>query len=219
MRNIKARYIWISVAVCFVLACVLIFAVTKTTGVWTNVVIVLIAMVFIYMTVAIQVASTKTFRYKAKPIKYPTIEYRIENLDFDVVLKRNGYKPRYTPFGAIYLKIVDINAYRVSVINNFEKYFNQEENNEQAPANPELAKCQKFIGVEIFTAYDEDVLRKLPDFSLQGKNIYYCGFYLEENKIVSLNYIEPNETFAELYSNIKADLQVQTDQSSLEEAC
>lgn len=217
MRNIKARYIWISVAVCFVLAGLLIFAVTKTTGMWTNVVIVLIAIVFIYMTVAIQIASTKTFRYKAKPIKYPTIEYSVNDLDFDAVLKKNGYKPRYTPYGAIYLKIVGINAYRVSVIKNFEKYFNQEESNEQAPANKELAKCQKFIGVEIFTEYDEDVLRKLPDFSLQGNNIYYCGFYLEENKIVCLNYIEPNEIFAELYSNIKDDLQAKAIESIPEE--
>lgn len=99
MRNIKARYIWISVAISFLIAVGLIIGVTFTDGVWTNVVIVLIAIVFIYMTLAIQIASTKTFRYKAKKINYPTIEYPFVAEDIDASLKKKGYKPRVTPYG------------------------------------------------------------------------------------------------------------------------
>ncbi len=64
MRNIKTKYLWISVVISFLIAGGLIFAVTQTEGVWTNVVIVLIAVVFIYTTIAIHIAATKSFRYK-----------------------------------------------------------------------------------------------------------------------------------------------------------
>ena len=56
MRNIKARYIWISVAVSFLIAVGLIIGVTYTKGAMTTFVIVVLAMVFIYMTIAIQIA-------------------------------------------------------------------------------------------------------------------------------------------------------------------
>lgn len=209
MRNIKARYIWISVAVSFVIAIGLILGLTQMDGVWQNVGITLLAITFIYMTIAIQIASTKTFRYKAKNVKYPTIDYRLKDKELEELLKKKGYKPRVTPFGAIYLKISGTYAYRVCLIRDFEKYFNQEENQQEGPANRALEKCKKFMGFEIFYSYDEDVLRKLPDFSLQGNNIYYSGFYLEDSILKCLNYVEPNEAFAKMYQQLKEDLELE----------
>ena len=208
MRNIKARYIWISVAISFLIAVGLIIGVTFTDGVWTNVVIVLIAIVFIYMTLAIQIASTKTFRYKAKKINYPTIEYPFVAEDIDASLKKKGYKPRVTPYGISYLKVSDTNAYKIVVIRNQEKYFNPEEQSENTTTEKSLEKCKSFIGFELFFDYDEETLRKLPDFSLQGENIYYTGFYFSEDKLVCPHYREPDETFKELYENMKKDLNI-----------
>nr|MDE6660930.1 hypothetical protein [Anaeroplasmataceae bacterium] len=181
MRNIKARYLWISVGVSFLMAVGLILGVTQTTGVWTKVFIVLIAIVFIYMTIAIQIASVKSFRYKPKPKNYPTISYEYPTLDMDENLKKKGYKPRVTPYGISYLKVEGTNAYKIVLVRNCEKYFNQEDNQENtASPNKSLEKCKKFIGFEIFYDYDEDTLRKLPDFNLQGNNVYYSGLYIQD---------------------------------------
>lgn len=206
MRNIKTRYIWISIAISFLIAVGLIIGVTFTSGVWTTVCIVLIAIVFIYMTLAIQFASVRTFKYKPKPKHYPTITYTSSHADLDEALKKEGYKPRAAPYGMSYLKVTGTNAYKVVVIRSCEKYFNQEQETENSTPNKALKNCKKFIGCEIFLDYDEDTLRKLPDFNLAGNNIYYCGLYKEVDKFICPNYIEPSEKFQELYDQIKKDL-------------
>ena len=57
ISKIKTRYLWISIAVCLLAAIGLIIGVTHLEAPWTTVVIVLLAIIFIYMTVAIQVVS------------------------------------------------------------------------------------------------------------------------------------------------------------------
>lgn len=218
MRNIKARYLWISVGICFLIAAGLIVGVTFTHGAWTQVCIVLIAVVFIYMTIAIQMASVKTFKYKPKPKNYLTKSYLYPTLDMDENLKKIGYKPRVTPYGISYLKVDKTNAYKIVLVRNCEKYFNQEEQNDTSSPNKSLEKCKKFIGFEIFYDYDEDTLRKLPDFNLQGSNVYYSGLYIEDNKITCPNYIEPTEDFSELYEVIKSDLMLKDVEISVDDA-
>lgn len=208
MRNIKARYIWISVAVAFLAAIGLIIGVTYTKGNMTTFVIVLIAIVFIYMTIAIQIASAKTFRYKGKKIHYPKREYTIADEDFDSLLKKQGYKPRTTPYGMSYLKVSPPNAYKVVLIKNREKYFNPEEKEQASSPNKSLEKCEKFIGFEIFLDYDEETLRKLPDFNIQGDKIYYGGLYQQDNHLLCPNHIEPKEDFIDLYHTILNDLEM-----------
>lgn len=206
MRNIKARYIWISVGISFLLGAGLIVGVTFTEGIWTKVCIVLIAVVFIYMTLAIQMASVKTFRYKPKPKHYPQIEYTLPEGDLDELLKKKGYKQRVEPYGCTYLKVQIPNAYKVVFIRNSEKYFNPEKEQTNTSGNKSLEKCEKFIGFEIFYDYDEETLRKLPDFNLQGDKVYYSGLYVEDKKLICPNYLEPSTEFLNLYEQIKKDL-------------
>ena len=71
-NKIKTKYLWISIAICFLAAIGLIIGVTQLEAPWTTVVIVLLAIIFIYMTVAIQIASTRSFRYKPKKVNYQT---------------------------------------------------------------------------------------------------------------------------------------------------
>ncbi|MDE7100639.1 MAG: hypothetical protein K2O05_02160 [Anaeroplasmataceae bacterium] len=211
MKNLKVRYIWISVAISFVLGGLLIFLVTQTKGNWTTFVIVLIAIDFIYMTLAIQLASSKSFRYKAKPRKYPTKTLKLSSMDLDELLKSNGYQPRVTPYGISYLKVTPPHAYKVVLIKNCEKYFNHEEEQSQGSSNKKLEKCLKFIGCEIFLTTNEEVLKKLPDFNLQGEKIYYCGYYLEDGKLICPNYLEPENEFDGLYQQVVEDLKLQED--------
>ncbi|MCI9653479.1 MAG: hypothetical protein HFG91_03900 [Acholeplasmatales bacterium] len=206
MRNIKAKYIWISVAISFLLGVGLLVGVTFTQGAWTNVCIVLIAIVFIYMTLAIQMASVKTFRYRPKAKKYPQMRYTMLQEDIDEILKKKGYKQRVEAYGCSYLKVQQPNAYKIVLVRNCEKYFHPIEEQSGTSANKSLEKCQKFIGFEIFYDYNEEALRKLPDFNLQGEKIYYSGLYIENEQVICPNYIEPSNTFIELYTKIKSDL-------------
>ena len=60
--------------------------------------------------------------------------------------------------------------------------------------------------IELFYDYDQDTINKLPDFCLQGDKVYYSAYYLEDNSLVCLNFVEPNEGFKDIYKNIINDL-------------
>ena len=103
--KIKTKYLWISVLICFLLAVGLIIGVTFLQEPWTTVVIVILAIVFIYMTVAIQVASTRSFKYKPKKQNYITKEFTLKSDDIAKTIKNNGYKARTVSYGVSYIKI------------------------------------------------------------------------------------------------------------------
>ena len=210
-NKIKSRYIWISIAVCFLAAFGLIIGVTHLEAPWTTVVIVLLAIIFIYMTIAIQVVSTRTFKYKPKKVNYQVKEFALTNSDIESAIKSKGYKKRTVPYGLSYIKVVGVNAYKIVLIKDKVKYFepNDESN---LPTEKALEKCKRFIGFEVFVDYDEEVLSKLVDFNIQGDNIYYGGFYLEDSKLVCPNYVLPNEYFDDLYNTIITDLDIVKDE-------
>ena len=205
MNKIKVKYLWILIAILFVIGCLLVFTVTLTEGFWTDVFIVLIAIDFIVMTLAIQVASSKTFKYKRKEMVYPQKEYSFSK-GIEVTLKKQGYKLREFPYGNSYLKIVNQTAYKVVFVKDYEKYFAAGEEESTGSSNKDLAKCTKFIGFELFLKYDEETLKKLVDFCMQGEKIYYAGFYYENNVLVCPNYIEPNEGFSSIIDVMYKDL-------------
>ena len=208
LMRIKTRYLWISIAVCFLMAVGLIIGITFLEKPWTTVVIVILAIIFIYMTLAIQVASTKTFRYKPKKVDYPTKEFELKQNDINEIIKSKGYKKRTVPYGLSYIKVIKDSAYKIVLINDSKKYF--EPNDEsKIEGDKSLDKCKRFIGFEIFLDYNEEVISKLVDFNIQGNNIYYGGFYLNENKLICPNYVEPSEIFNDLYYTLLTDLDIE----------
>lgn len=210
MGKIKVKYLWIGIAICFIIGCLLVFGVTQTDGFWTDVFIVLIATDFIIMTIGIQIASSRTFKYKLKPVNYEVKEYNFSK-GIEVTLKKNGYKLRDASYGHNYLKVSGEVAYKIVFVKDYEKYFNQNEEEPKKSSNKDLEKCKKFIGVEVFLSYDEETLSKLPDFCLQGENVYYAGFYFdkENNVLICPNYIEPSDNFKAPLSVIHKDLNIE----------
>jgi hypothetical protein len=209
MRNIKLKYVWLSIVLAFVLSCVFIYLCSITEGALLTFIIVLLVITFIYMTVAVQYASFKTFKYKPKKIIYPTIKYEGDLENIEATLKKNGFKERIVPYGLSYLKIKNRVAYKVVLVKEEDKYFNQEDQEQQnTPVNKELEKCTKFMGAEIFLNISEENLYRLPDFSIQGKNIYYTAYYTSGNELICLNYLEPNEEYKEPYNNLISDLKL-----------
>ena len=59
MKNIKLKYVWLSIVLAFILSCVFIYLCSITEGALLTVIIVLLTITFIYMTVAVQYAGAK----------------------------------------------------------------------------------------------------------------------------------------------------------------
>jgi len=203
MKKLSKKTTWILVGVLFLLAILLIILCTYAEGNWPKVLMVLLAIDFIVLTILVQWASFQTFRYKAKPNNYPVKDYIGSFDSLEGNLKNKGFKERKEAYGKSYLKIEGAVAYKCALVLDVDKYFNPEEVKEEANPNKELEKCSKFIGLEIFHHIDEVNLPKLPDFSLQGNNIFYTALLYQENDLFKcLNYIEPNEGFKEYYDKL-----------------
>lgn len=209
MRKINTKVLWISVAVAFVLAIGLILLCSQVDEKWNKLVIVLLAIDFIYLTIAIQVASFKTFSYKAKKEIYPTKDYNGSYDDIYNKLKDLGYKERKTHYGYSFLKIDGTNAYKCVLVNDYDKYFNENKSDESNKPNKDLEKCKVFVGLELFKSIDEANLAKLQDFSFQGNNIYYtCLLFQDKNLFKCLNYVEPNIAFKEAFNKLLSDINI-----------
>ena len=75
MNKIKAKTLWFIILASFILAIGLIVGCAYTDGALNTFLIVLLVINFIFITIAIQAATLKTFKYKGKSIKYPTKDY------------------------------------------------------------------------------------------------------------------------------------------------
>lgn len=205
MKNIKARTLWIIIAVLFLAVIGLIFWCPNTDGALNTTIIVGIAIIFIAITFLVQVASFKSFKPKQKPINYVQKEYILDE-DINQLLKKKGYEQRNKTYGKSYLKITGDYAYKVVVVDNIENYFKDDPNDIGEP-NKKLEKCSKLIGLEIFLEIDEESIRKIPDFSFQGKNVYYTALVKQENnRFVCMNYVIPTEENDEIYNNLFNEL-------------
>lgn len=205
MKKIKARYIWITIGVLFLIAIGLIFAVQKTTDVLNKICLVSLIVVFILITILIQVASVKSFSGK-KLIKYKEKEYKTDISNLEDNLLNLKYKRTKRSFGNTYLLIKDKIAYKVSFIESSINYFTNSGEDDVKP-NKELDSCKAFIGIEIFNEIDEENIDKLKEFTIQTKNVYYTSIVkLDNGNYKCLNYDEPNDNHKEFYNNLFNDL-------------
>lgn len=151
--------------------------------------------------------------YKFKPKPTPKEYYQYKTIDsLSSILLSKGFKETITSYGSYYIKIIGITAYKIILIKNLDKYFNQDQtNNESKKTTKGLEKCQEFIGFEFFYEQNEELLKKLSDFSFTTEKIFYEGFYAseEEGKIVEYNKLndtvhkESYEKFIEILELIK----------------
>ncbi len=203
MKRMSKTILWISIGIALALAIGLIILCTRTDGNWTKIVIVLCAIDFIYLTMAVQIAAYRTFRYNPKKIKYPTKEFKGEYETLAEVLRKNGFRQRKTDYGNSFIKVEDTTALKCVLIDDPGVFFTpKEEEVKDEKGSEDLKKCKVFVGIEIFSMIDEENRIKLPDFSFQGKNIYYTALLKEEDHLVCLNYLEPDEAFQQGYHRL-----------------
>ncbi len=200
MRKLSRKALIIAILITLVLGVVLIYATTKVPENLNKVFLVITIIDFIALTFLVQALGFKSFKPKKK--HYPTKDYQssYEFNELGRVLTDNKFKMTKRSYGNSYLLIDGKTAVKITLIEDFDTYFDNEENKDNVPANKELDKCEKFIGIEIFKEINEANLDKLPLFTIQGKNVYFTALLYQENKkYACLNYELPNEDFINSY--------------------
>ncbi len=205
LKNIKARTLWIITGVILLLVIGLVILIPIVDKQFTTLIIVFMVIGFVLLTILIQVASYKSFKFKPKELPVEIKEFTTE-LDIIQTLKKNKYKERNKSFGVSFLKVSKPNAFKVTVITDIEAYYNPSDT-DNSNSDKELDNCDRMIGLEIFLNYKEEDLPKFKDYSLQGNNIYYtCLYKTEDNKYVCPNYLEPIENHKKNYDTLFNEL-------------
>lgn len=217
MRKIKKWHLWLIVAITLAIAvaliCINLYVVNNTA------LIVLIVIDFIIMTFALNSAITMTVRFKPKPKKYPNkaFNYNPDKL-LDNLLKQ-GFKENKVSYGNIYTKVCKDVGYKITIITSAYNYLNVD--NEKVKTsnnkNTTFKNCTKFIGAEVFLDYEDNenrILKSIPDFSFQGKNIYYEAFYFdkETNLLHEPNIIKVDDEFTPYVNDLKIKYLLLTDE-------
>lgn len=200
MRRLNKKVLVILILITLILGIVLIFATTKATEVASKILLVATVIDFIALTFLIQAFGFQSF--KPKKMKYPEASYKseYEYQNLDEVLIKEGFKKTKRIYGNNYLFINKKVAIKVSLIDDYQTYFQNEENTNNTQ-NKELEKCEKFVGIEIFKEIDEANLEKLPLFTIQGKNVYFTALLYQNDKLYKcLNKEEPLDDFTESFN-------------------
>ena len=216
MKKISAKVLWIITLALIVLGAILIFVCSKVPNEWTRTFIVLIAIDFILATFTIQAASFKSFKVKPKN-NYLEQEYLGNYDNLKTLLLNNKFEEDKRKYGSSFLKIDGDDALKVTLINDINSYYNQEENGENRRVNKDLDKCKRFIDVEIFEDMGE-YFDRLPDFTIQGKNVYFTALLkVSDTELKCFNYLEPEEEFMEGYNKIFEYLDIRKKQEDVGE--
>lgn len=211
MKKLSIKVIWLLILILFLIAVGLLFLLPHTNDPLTKILIVIVVVIFILITILIQLAAFRSFSTK-RLIKYKEMEYSAKDIDLDQRLTELKYIKTNKSYGASYLLIKDKKAYKISIINDSYKYFDEskEENNSSNVSNKKLDECKTFTGIEIFNEIDEKNLNKLADFTIQTKNVFYMALVkLENNNYKCLNYENIKEEHKDSYNNILKDLQIE----------
>lgn len=191
--NFKARTYWLISLILFLLGIGFVVLAIYTPSGNNTIFIVLMTIDLILLTFAIQIAIQKSIKYRPKETKY--IIKKFKATDFDDLLKENKFKLRNRYAGRSYIKIDGLNAFKVDIITDSDKYFEnvpEPENNDKS-LSEKLDKCETFTGLEIFINPNDLVKERIVDFSIQTDKLYYFAIMKDDFNYVCLNYVEPNE--------------------------
>lgn len=192
LTNFKARTFWLISLILFLLAIGFVLLCIYSPNESNTVFIVLMTIDLILLTFSIQIAIQKSIKYKPKPIQYDEKVYE-KTIDLDDALKSNGFTLRNRHIGRSYIKIDGYDAFKVVIINDSSKYFDNVEESKDENLAKRLDECKRFTGIEIFINPSEEIENRILDFSFQTEKVYYTALVRKNNKYICENYIEPND--------------------------
>ncbi|UKI50603.1 MAG: hypothetical protein L6U99_04310 [Clostridium sp.] len=123
---------------------------------------------FVIMTMAINSAIARTFRYKAKPRKCTVNKYEgLTSNELDKKLVSLGFNRKGVRFGHGYIKIEGKTAYKVVVIDDYSKYFTNNdtianETKKMKNQQRELINAINLLALKFFYTVDDSTKEKNP---------------------------------------------------------
>ena len=208
MRQIKKRYLWLTFLISLVVGVLIILELSKQED--NSLLLILMVIDFVIMTISLNTAVSRSFKYKPKPKKCVVKTYNgPSSKEIDKNLLKLGFNKKGARFGHGYIKVDGKTAYKIVIIDEPTKYFTTAENianeaKENDKPTAGIDQCEKFFGFEIFMKVDEEVKKKILDFSFQGKNIFYDGLYFDSEigKYVEPDHLNPKPDFVDGYNKM-----------------
>lgn len=182
--NLKARYYFILFGAMIIVDVVLILCMMHMNN--RKVAAFILLVCFLLTGAFLNGGVFKVFSKKAE--KLNTIYYNFKGVDF---LKDSlkDFTINERSFGVVYSKVIDKCAYKVTFVTDYSKY-NEEEDNSYKKT-PGIDDAKWLIGFEIFNTLNDELSSKLKYYSMSGEKLYYLGFYIDGDKIVDVNHVEP----------------------------
>lgn len=202
--KIKAWVLWVMFLATLLLGVLIIIWVDNATN--TAIPLILMVFDFLAMSMILQLAVSKSFRFRPKKENYVENHYPLS--DFESIknnLNKNGFENKDMKYGFIASKIEDKVLYKVIVIYDNDLYFSDSEKNyDNSSSIKGVDECDKFIGFEIFKNMTDELKMKIADFSFQGPKIFYEGFYFDSlnQQLVEANALVPENDYDKLYNNM-----------------
>lgn len=157
---------------------------------------ILLVVTFILISIITQSLMHRHFEKRTKNKRYHSKYYRLTQFsDLEQAMIKVKATRTVHPFGQSYLLIEGEIAYKVTVIEQAERYFELAKNSPaKLPTNKKLEACKKFISYEFFRACTPEVIDKTAMFSFQGERFYFSAFYYkqEEKSLVQTVYEKPS---------------------------
>jgi len=201
LKNIKARYLWIAFVISIIVCMLAIWGCSYLNNKMATMII-LVAL-FILSGFIFQAAIGKSMIIKQEKRKYNPVNNEAISIESTIAtLRDNKFSSHKMSFGTSFTKIVNDTVLKATFINDTNKYFNS--NNDEIASNVAgINEAKRFLGFEIFSDVNEQLLSKIGDFSFNGEKVHFEGFYLTEEYLVEANYLEPYDEMKESYDYFK----------------
>lgn len=175
---------------------------------WLMALVIILTIMFI---IAMNTTISRFAVFKMKPPKYPKAYYRAMSFStLDSALQKEGFSRTSQSYGEGFIKIEGKTAYKVLLVDKPDIYFDPDKKEVKQKPTKGIDKCTRLVGFEIFFRLNDEVTKRIPDFSFKGDKVLYDGFYLDEEKnlLVEANKIDAG-IHQEAYERLKEILNLE----------
>ncbi|MCR5705771.1 MAG: hypothetical protein K6G48_03050 [Acholeplasmatales bacterium] len=196
-KSLKARHLFILAGIMVVVDILLIIGLMHFNNRKAAMVILVICFL-----ITGSLLNSAIFRvFAAKKAKCNTRVHSFKGVDF-MQESLKDFTINEDEYGTIYSKVIDKCAYKVTFVKDYSKYNIEENKNKNYKKTPGIDDAKWMIAFEIFTELNDDLERKLPLYSMSGEKLFYEALYIDGDKIVEADFVEPYTYLVEKYNKL-----------------
>ncbi len=196
LKKIKARYLFMMFFVMLIIDVLLILLMMRINNKTISLIVLVVS--FLITGSILSNAMYKVFTLKG--MKTNKIIHKFKGEEF---MKENlkDFTTNVRPFGIVYSKVIDKCAYKVTYVLDYSKY-SAEDDNKNYKKTPGIDDAKWMVGFEIFNEMNDDLMKKLPLYSMSGEKLYYLGMYIDNDNIIEADHVEPYTYLKEKYEKL-----------------